>query len=403
VREEKAERHAIIVTALPLESAAVRRYLSNVRYLRHPQGNLYECGEFLAAEQPWQIILVETGPGNRASAQQTERALTFFRERPITVALLVGIAGGLKDVGLGDVVFASVVYDYEGGKEAEHFQPRVRTYQASPFWQDRARILAASDERLNYVRQQPAQRPKLLIAPLACGEKVIASRASATYQLLRQYCSDAVAVAMEDAGFMLAAQQGGVAALVIRGISDLIDRKSETDAQGYQELAADNAAACAFALLALESRSDVPAAAVSLPAATPPSAAKEPPAPLEAFLVRLPLYLRQLEQADQVLRSSEPIYKDQCQRFSEQLRQLQTAVEQVNLPANSDQLVRMRLQNLNATLQDLQVELRAFRQCCPPGSSPQEQRTYEKKRSQVQGLIADLIERVKLLQSAFDS
>lgn len=56
---------------------------------------------------------------------------------------------------------------------------------------------------------------------------------------------------MEGFGVLNAVQaNSGIEALVIRGISDLLEHKAEVDAQGFQGIAAQNASAFAFEVLA---------------------------------------------------------------------------------------------------------------------------------------------------------
>jgi nucleoside phosphorylase len=50
--------------------------------------------------------MVEAGPGNAGAAAIAVRALEHYKPH---VALFVGVAGGIKDVAIGDVVVATKV------------------------------------------------------------------------------------------------------------------------------------------------------------------------------------------------------------------------------------------------------------------------------------------------------
>jgi 8-oxo-dGTP diphosphatase len=88
--------------------------------------------------------------------------------------------------------------------------------------------------------------------PIASGEVVLDSRKSPTAHLLHHFYNDAVAIDMEGAGMARASQLNhSLPALVIRGISDRTDGlKGNADAAGWQERAAEHAAAFAVALAA---------------------------------------------------------------------------------------------------------------------------------------------------------
>src|SRR5438270_353781 len=87
------------------------------------------------------------------------------------------------------------------------------------------------------------------VAPIACGERVVAGTTSAVARLLQKHFSDVVAVEMEGAGFLEAVRHTSKNAIVIRGISDALSGKTEAEAEGSQLLAAANAAAFVFELL----------------------------------------------------------------------------------------------------------------------------------------------------------
>ncbi|MFF4567684.1 tetratricopeptide repeat protein [Streptomyces sp. NPDC001435] len=257
-----ADGTALIVTALPLESSAVRPYLSCAESLVHPWGTRAERGRL--AGTPWHIVLAEIGEGTLNSATLTERLNTWLRP---DVLLFVGIAAGLKDdIGIGDVVVATKVYAVHGGKQTpEGFRARPEAWRASHSLEQAARHALRDTGYPVHLK------------PIAVGDVLLADAESDFARRLYLNYNDAAAYEMEGAGVTHAAHLAGrLDALIIRGISDKGGAdKSRTDAEGSQPKAARNAAAAAIAILrtllptgtAPGHQSRAAATAVSLPPA----------------------------------------------------------------------------------------------------------------------------------------
>jgi nucleoside phosphorylase len=240
---------AVILTALGTEYAAVRSHLTELKEEKHLHGTLYEVGSFDSGTTNWHVGIAEIGAGNDGSAAEAERAMAFFSPH---VILFVGVAGGLKDLNLGDVVASTKVYGYESGKADRQYHPRPSVGMPSYALEQRARTVIRQARWLARIRgEAPTTPPTAKPGPIAAGDKVVSSTRSDIYAYLRHQYGDALAVEMEGRGFLTAARLNAhVEALVVRGISDLITKKGASDRAGWQDRASRHAAAFAFELLA---------------------------------------------------------------------------------------------------------------------------------------------------------
>jgi nucleoside phosphorylase len=276
-------RRAVILTALRLEYVAVQAHLHNFR--EHVDGGtVYEIGTFITPSYTWEVCIVEIGTGNEEAALAAQSALNYFKPE---VAFFVGVAGGLKEneLTLGDVVCSTKVYGYEFGKDTEHgFKPRPEVRNSSFRLISRARNEARKDKWQERIASPISDAtPTVHVAPIAAGEKIL-GQASA-YNFLRESFSDALAVETEGFGFLLAMdKKPEIDAMIIRGISNLILNKTPEQDKKWQPIAAHNAGAFAFEILAklpIEGQETLPPIApqMNVPTNTSPAPAGNAPSP----------------------------------------------------------------------------------------------------------------------------
>lgn len=239
---------AVILTALPIEFNAVRAHLSNPQEKPHPRGTVYEVGTFIAGVCIWEVLIAEIGAGNDGAALEAERAISFWQP---SVAFFVGVAGGVKDVGMGDVVAATKIYGYESGKAKQKFLPRPDVGESSYALEQRARAVARNQDWHSRIKGEAATPgPQVFVGPIAAGEKVVSSAKAGVFKFLKATYGDTLAVEMEGRGFLTATRANHpVQALVVRGISDLIDNKTASSDVLWQDRAARHAGAFAFEVL----------------------------------------------------------------------------------------------------------------------------------------------------------
>jgi nucleoside phosphorylase len=118
---------------------------------------------------------------------------------------------------------ATDVFGYHSGKAGDTFTPRADVGKSSYALVQRAQAEAQSGDWLAG-RLNGDGEPEVIVAPIVAGEQVVASTRSETYAFIRAHYDRAVAVEMEGRGFLAALHANQkVGALVVRGISDLLD------------------------------------------------------------------------------------------------------------------------------------------------------------------------------------
>lgn len=228
---------ALILTALPLEYAAVRAHIEEREELVHRDGTRVEKGQLPGTS--WHVAIAELGMGAERAASLTTQLINWLRPEAV---FFVGVAGSLKDdIGIGDVVVGTQVYEIHGGKQTpEGFLVRPKALPGSHALEQAARsaVRDMSDVRAHFL-------------PIATGDVVLADAESEIARFIRRNYNDAGAIEMEGSGALRAAHLSGqLDALVIRGISDRADAgKRAADASGSQELAARQAASVTVAVL----------------------------------------------------------------------------------------------------------------------------------------------------------
>jgi tetratricopeptide (TPR) repeat protein/nucleoside phosphorylase len=237
----------VFLTAIPLEYDAVIAHLPEGKLETRAGGATYYVNEYVTpANRRWRVAVRKlSAMGNYEAAQESIDAISDYLP---SYMFFVGVAGGIKDVQLGDVVASSMARGYESVKVEETvIKQRAHVEYPSRQLVELAFQVASQSQWRSKIKL-PEGAPKALVCPIASGEKVITS--PAFLQQLLHCCSDAVAVEMEAIGFLRTfRKRSHVQGIVIRGISDMVAGKNPEHDQKWQPIAARHAAGFAWAMV----------------------------------------------------------------------------------------------------------------------------------------------------------
>jgi len=242
----------VILTALPLEQEVIVSKLSGVEVYENPETKTqYKIGYCLSNGSRLKIIVGRSNQTNVNAAIETERMIQHFDPSHI---LFVGVAGGLKDVTIGDIVIGADVYGYERAKVTDEFLSRPKfafsSYDLEMKAVDFSNSMVWKTKSLSIANHKFQNQVEVFSGTIASGEKVIASTESELFKFIKANISHALAVEMEGLGFLEACRHyPSIKSLIIRGISDLVEGKNLADKEGSQQYAAKNAAEFLFGYL----------------------------------------------------------------------------------------------------------------------------------------------------------
>lgn len=223
-------KRALLLTAKDTETKAIKCYLDEPeRYVRTSQGNrvtVWSASEVEGLE----VALYETGRGQSEALLRTGPIVEAFDP---DVVVYIGCAGGEPTkTEIGDVYVATKIWNYERASVSED---RVKN-KGEPVYPDRvlvdeARGVADFNTWRSRVAGGSPNEAKVLFGEIASGEKVVKSTQSETWQNIQSLSDDIEAVETEGHGFLTALVPLKCFGIMVRGISDNLDKK---DAHGKQ-------------------------------------------------------------------------------------------------------------------------------------------------------------------------
>jgi len=225
-------KYAIYV-ATDLELTSVLKRLDNVT--RQLSGSVLVYSG--TSRTGIRISAIKTGQGNSNSAAVVSATLKLIQP---AAAIFSGISGALYDLPFGTVVIAEYVYDYESAEIGDKKAARSKSLAPNQ------RLLQIAGESL---QQAIAGIPKIVMRPIASGEKLLRLQSGGEFEWVKLIASDAAVVEMEGLGFLRACEFADVPGLIVRSVSDhLLDKTAANDVHN-QPSAAGNAATVAMGII----------------------------------------------------------------------------------------------------------------------------------------------------------
>lgn len=255
-----------IITALPVELAAVRRIIGNLRQYydnSRDKGRLYELGEIQNLQgKKHKVVVALSGEGNDSSAIVCTDMLNIFPS--VKEIIMCGIAAGIPKCGirLGDIAISNSVIQYDYGKiEDEGYVLKSIPLKSSAKFEHTLKIIETDEYSEKYLWHSiidefaidKFERPDNSTDPLReeadklerYPRTINGCIASANLVVKKGELRDeiekkhkAIAIEMEGSGIADAARYTNVGFIVIRGVCDYADSLKDDTWHNYAAVVA---------------------------------------------------------------------------------------------------------------------------------------------------------------------
>jgi nucleoside phosphorylase len=271
----KTRISVLLITPVEVEYQAVAKRFGLLPEARPHWGGVYRHGGYTGKFHDYELWL--TTPGSGVDTIAAELGMLVNSLLPDLVILL-GIARGIKDVELGDVVVGTQGHHYESGVHTQDgFSARPLDVQYSPYLVSVAREVGRSETWKEQVLM-PANSPvniadvRVHAGPIAGGNKVIKNEENEVIETIRKSYNATLALEMEATALRFLQKFPQIQHLNLRAISDVSRyEKGMTDKLGFQMAAA--------AIVAGFARAFLHELALDMLHSKPAEASHQPPAP----------------------------------------------------------------------------------------------------------------------------
>lgn len=246
-QQQKNEYEIAIVTAVQVETTAVKRLFNEWKTLRiEGDPSIYYTTTTKSKDKDCKIVFAQQFEmGMTAAATLSSKMIYHFKPKYI---IMVGIAAGIGNTNYGDIIFPSEIWNYSNGKYVSKmdnesvFQLEFETDPKYISLTAEIKELSNQDFKAalhtikdNYSGESNICDINIIHGTLACGSAVVANR-DVVREMVQGHARKAVGLDMESYGVFYAAVNGATTTTVpicMKSICDFADKEKNDKYQAY--------------------------------------------------------------------------------------------------------------------------------------------------------------------------